>query len=283
MATTDLLRQAVDAARAGRRTAARDLFIQVVDIEPRNEVAWMWLTGLVDDLEDKIIACENVLAINPHNEKVKAYLQKLLQQREPPQPEPEEEIPPDIPPVQHIHVQPAPAKKKPNPLLQAEQLELEGRLDEALKAYEVLAAKTHDIREFDHIYKQIIRLEVLRKEHIQFIAPASSIVRMTFTWPLVYLSFALMQMGLNPFANFSFFLWLGLPIVGAGSFLLALSEVRTRHVVWQKVFQEDGLGSGFAREVLAIAGWLLVLVPLALMLLGAWARLQSFEIPHPPF
>lgn len=283
MATTDLLRQAVDAARAGRRTAARDLFIQVVDIEPRNEVAWMWLTGLVDDLEDKIIACENVLEINPQNEKVKAYLQKLLQQREPPQPEPEEEFPADIPPVQHIHVQPAPAKKRPNPLLQAEQLELEGRLDEALKAYEVLAAKTHDSREFDHIYKQIIRLEALRKEHIRFIAPASSIVRMAFTWPLVYLSFALMQMGLNPFANFSFFLWSGLPLVGVGSFLLALSEVRTRHVVWQKVFQEDGLGSSFARVVLAIAGWLLVLVPLALMLLGAWARLQSFEIPHPPF
>ena len=182
-----------------------------------------------------------------------------------------------------LPVKPVPRENKPNPLVQAEQLEHEGRLDEALKAYEVLAAKANDSREFDHIYHQITRLEGLKRERIQFVAPASSVWRMTFTWPLLYLSFALMQMGLNPIANFSFFQWLGLPIVAVGSFLLALSEVRIRHVIWQKVFLEDGMGSGFARIVVAITGGLMVMLPFVLLLVGAWARLQVFEIPHPPF
>lgn len=287
MISAELLRQAVDAARAGRRTEARDLFIQVVDSEPRNEIAWMWLTGLVDDLEDKIIACENVLAINPANEKVKAYLQRLLPQREVPKPEPLNSVGGTdagyIPPVPKVAATPAPAVKKTDPLLHAELLEHEGKLDEALKAYEVLAARANNTQAFDHIYRQITRLEALKKENIQFVAPSSTVLRMTFTWPLLYLGFALMQMGLNPIANFSLLLWLGLPIVAAGSFLLALSEVRVRHVIWQKVFQEDGMGSGFARVALAAMGWVLVILPFALMLLGSLARLRNFEIPPHPF
>ena len=87
-----------------------------------------------------------------------------------------------------------------------------------------------------------------------------------------------MQVGLNPFAHFSL-LWFGLPIVALGSFLLALSEVRTRHVIWEKLFQEEGSGSGFARSVLAIAGWVFVIVPFALLVLNSLARLQNFQIP----
>ncbi len=56
---------------------ARDLLIKIVDSDPQNELAWMWLSGLVDSLEDRIIACENVLTINPANEKIRAYLEKL--------------------------------------------------------------------------------------------------------------------------------------------------------------------------------------------------------------
>ena len=37
----------------------------------------MWLSGLVDLLEDRIIACENLLTINPANENVRAYLADL--------------------------------------------------------------------------------------------------------------------------------------------------------------------------------------------------------------
>ena len=78
MDTVDLLSQAIQAARNGRELTARDLFQQVVRIDPSNEVAWMWLSGLLDDLEDRIKACEMVLSINPENQKIEVYLDDLL-------------------------------------------------------------------------------------------------------------------------------------------------------------------------------------------------------------
>jgi len=283
----ELLRLGAEAARAGRRLDARAIFMRVVDAEPHNEVAWMWLTGLVDDLEDKIIACENVLTINPANERVKVYLETLLQQKA--------AIASQLASENKVKVQQSATSvppqateprsaKVPDLLSQAEQLEYGGKIEEALKAYEQLAAKTKDSQTFDHVYRQIVRLEGLQREKIRFVPPASSILRMTLTWPLLYASFALIQIGLNPIAHLSFFLWLGLlPIVVLGSFLLAVSEVRTRHVIWKKLFLEEGSGSGFARIVLAVAGWVFVLVPFALMLMNSLARLQNFQIPPEPF
>lgn len=284
--SAELLRQGVDAARAGRKTDARDLLIRVVEVEPRNELAWMWLTGLVDDLEDKIIACENVLAINPANDKVKAYLDCLLQQRMP--------VPSQTMPEKsgEMDVKRSVAGRGPTAsklitaqdlLSQAEQQEYEGKFREAVQTYERLAARTKDSQEFDHIYRQIVRLEHLQKEKIRFVPPASSILRMTFTWPLLYFSLAFIQIGLNPIAHFSFLLWLGLPFVVLGSFLLSVSEVRGRHVIWQKVFLEQGNGSRFARGVLAATGWILVIIPFVLMALNSLARLQGFQIPPEPF
>lgn len=81
MAYSDLFREAVKAARAGERQRARDLLIELVTGEPRNEMAWLWLSELVDDLEDKIIALENALTINPNRPKVQRRLAELQQQR----------------------------------------------------------------------------------------------------------------------------------------------------------------------------------------------------------
>jgi hypothetical protein len=77
-------------------------------------------------------------------------------------------------------------------------------------------------------------------------------------------------------------LWLGLPVVLLGSFLLSLAEVRSNHVVWQKVFGEHGDGSAVARFMAATAGWFLVLVPHVLLLLDSLNRLQNFTIPPIP-
>ena len=286
MISGELLRKGAEAARAGRRLDARAIFMRVVETEPRNEMAWMWLTGLVDDLEDKIIACENVLTINPANEKVKAYLNTLLEQQAaiPSQSTSQERFdaqkPAELAPRRPIQK----SEKVSDLLSQAEQLEHAGKMEEALQAYEQLAAKTQDSRTFDHIYRQIVRLEGLQREKIRFVSPASSILRMTFTWPLLYASFAFIQIGLNPIAHLSFFSWISLlPFVALGSFLLALSEVRTRHAIWEKLFMEEGSGSRFARIVLAVAGWVFIIVPFALMLMNSLARLQNFQIPPEPF
>ena len=65
--THALLQQGIALAKAGRREEARALLLQVIDLDERNETAWLWISGVVDNDEDRGIALENVLQINPNN------------------------------------------------------------------------------------------------------------------------------------------------------------------------------------------------------------------------
>lgn len=340
--SAELFERAVEVARAGRKEEARELFIQVVEMDPQHEVAWMWLAGLMESIEDRMIACENVLTINPANERVRAHLSKLQRQQE------DAAVDKNIKEAAHLlhqarhraergesqlaleHarkvVEKYPAHEeawiflatispgvdeqiaaleralqlnpanpetqlamkqahylKANPLSAANRLEQLGKFDEALTMYQELAAKARGSREFDHIYRQIVRIEALQKEQIRYVAPRSSILRLAFAWPLLYLSLGLIQMGLNPFAHPVFYFWLGFPFVALGSFLLSLAEVRSQHVIWRSIFEEHGDGSAFARLVTAAAGWFLVLVPHVLLVLDSLNRLRNFKIPPMPF
>jgi hypothetical protein len=53
------------AVTQGRKEAAQQLLMQVIELDEQNEQAWLWLSGAVDDPADQQIALENVLAINP--------------------------------------------------------------------------------------------------------------------------------------------------------------------------------------------------------------------------
>ena len=340
--SAELFERAVEAARARQKDEARELFIRVVEADPRNEAAWMWLAGLMESIEDRIIACENVLTINPANEKVRTHLTRLHGQQEAStarknrreaahllqqarrtvergdtqpalenarmavekDPASEEawsflaEISPNLDEQiaaleKALQLNPSnpettPALKqahylKSNPVAAAARLEQLGKLDEALSLYQELAGKARNSKDFDHIYRQIVRIEGLQREKIRYIAPRSSILRLAFAWPLLYLSLALVQEGLNPFARPLFYLWLGLPFVVLGSFLLSLAEVRSPHVIWRALFDEHGDGSMFARLVTAAAGWFLILVPHLLLVLDSLNRLRTFQIPPMPF
>ena len=62
------LRQAVAAAKAGRKAEARHLLETVLDADEHNELAWLWMSGVVDSDDERIICLENVLTINPQNQ-----------------------------------------------------------------------------------------------------------------------------------------------------------------------------------------------------------------------
>ncbi len=79
--TNALLQQGIALAKAGRHEEARELLLQVIDQDERNETAWLWISGVVDNDEDRGIALENVLQINPNNEWAKRGLQILGRQR----------------------------------------------------------------------------------------------------------------------------------------------------------------------------------------------------------
>jgi tetratricopeptide (TPR) repeat protein len=72
-----LLRDGITAARAGQKERARDLLLRAIEQNERSEPAWLWLSGLVDDPEERRICLENVLAINPNNAAALAGLRYL--------------------------------------------------------------------------------------------------------------------------------------------------------------------------------------------------------------
>ena len=75
--TTELLQQGIALAKAGQREEARTILMQVVEQDERNESAWLWLSGVVDSDDDKAVALENVLTLNPDNEWARRGLQML--------------------------------------------------------------------------------------------------------------------------------------------------------------------------------------------------------------
>lgn len=77
----DLLRDGITAAQANQRERARELLMQVVELDQENAAAWMWLSGVVDDLDDRQICLENVLTIEPDNAAARRGLDWLRAQR----------------------------------------------------------------------------------------------------------------------------------------------------------------------------------------------------------
>ncbi len=75
--TAELLRRGIAAAKAGQNKQARDLLTQVVELDESNEQAWLWLSGLVESLDDRRLCLENVLAVNPGNVHAQTGLRRI--------------------------------------------------------------------------------------------------------------------------------------------------------------------------------------------------------------
>ena len=82
MTTDDLLQEGIAALKAGHKTVARNMLMQVVQQDERNEMAWLWLSGTVDTDEERRICLENVLSINPNNGLARRGLESLLASRD---------------------------------------------------------------------------------------------------------------------------------------------------------------------------------------------------------
>lgn len=281
MNSSELLQQAIVAARNGEEKRARKLFLDIVRIEPGNEIAWMWLSGLLESIGERITACEKVLAINPYNSRTRAYLNELERKRNGLVSEKSKIIsrPPEF--SKNINVDNIPRKYTVD---DAVQLEEQGDLEKALEVYKIVAAKTNDYHEFDRIYYQVIRIENLRAENIKHVSPFASLIRLSIGWPILYFLLLLVQSGLKLFVWSTFYLWTGLIWVSIGSFFLALVEIRSHHVIWIKLFSSRSAGgSGFARFLVGTAGWFLISMSFLILLFDSVNRLRNFEIPFPPY
>ncbi len=93
-----LLNEGIAAARSGQAARARDLLMQAVEADETNESAWLWLSSVVENLEDRQVCLENVLALNPNSVAAQKGLAWIDQQRAERKSPPEAASPAKTPP-----------------------------------------------------------------------------------------------------------------------------------------------------------------------------------------
>lgn len=75
MATaSELLAKGKLAATSGQKDIAREALGHVVEMEPNNEEAWLWLSGVASSLTQMRTALDKVLSINPNNQQAREGL-----------------------------------------------------------------------------------------------------------------------------------------------------------------------------------------------------------------
>ena len=89
----DLLQQGIAAAKEGRREDARELLMGVVGQDEDNALAWLWLSDVVDRLEDREICLENVLTLDPDHARARSGLAQIHRERDNQSPRPTEAMP----------------------------------------------------------------------------------------------------------------------------------------------------------------------------------------------
>jgi len=96
----DLVQRGIAAIRAGQSNEGRRLLAQALQINPRSELAWLWMSSVVQTTEQRIHCLKQVLAINPQNEAALKGLRSLgaLEAPPPAQPAPATPSSPQSPP-----------------------------------------------------------------------------------------------------------------------------------------------------------------------------------------
>jgi tetratricopeptide (TPR) repeat protein len=127
----ELVQRGIAAAKAGRKDEAQRLLTQAVELDERNERAWLWLSGVVTTFEDRQICLENVLALNPNNAHAQAGLE-WLRQNAPPSP-PATPPPAAPPPTEAAWNAPEPEPEAAPTVQTARQLVEAGAAQEAIE------------------------------------------------------------------------------------------------------------------------------------------------------
>jgi len=61
----ELVKEGIAAAKAGQTEEAREILVRAVALDERNLQGWLWLSGVVESLDDKEVCLENVLILDP--------------------------------------------------------------------------------------------------------------------------------------------------------------------------------------------------------------------------
>ncbi len=76
---TDKLSEAIQHIKSGNKTVGKQLLTEILKADPRNELAWLWMSAAVDTDDLRRECLEEVLKYNPDNETAKRGLARLPQ------------------------------------------------------------------------------------------------------------------------------------------------------------------------------------------------------------
>lgn len=76
-----LFERGVAAARGGQRRVAARLLSRAVQLDPRHELGWLWLSGMLDDPADIAFCLRSALSVNPDNARARQGLAWLEQRQ----------------------------------------------------------------------------------------------------------------------------------------------------------------------------------------------------------
>lgn len=78
----ELMALGIQTARQGNKQNARVLFEQILDRDPQNERAWLWMAAVAATPADRIRFLNTVLRLNPNNTTAQRELNQLQQKKE---------------------------------------------------------------------------------------------------------------------------------------------------------------------------------------------------------
>ena len=106
----ELTQQGIAALKSGDRAAARQLLTAAIKQDPKDELAWLWLTGALDKDEERIACLRQVLKLNPGNQVAARGLAQIMEHRAArPEPAPAEAAPAAEP----VRAAPPPEPERP--------------------------------------------------------------------------------------------------------------------------------------------------------------------------
>ncbi len=114
--TNDTLAQGIAALKAGQKAEARNLLGQAVRQDPKDETAWLWLSGAVESDQERRYCMERILKLNPNNTLAQQALEQMQAPAAPPtQPARPTVLPPLAPAVSTPPIEAKPEAKLPPP------------------------------------------------------------------------------------------------------------------------------------------------------------------------
>ncbi len=226
-------------ARGNKETALSRL--RKMTQENRNaEAAWILLAETTSDWAEKEQALARIYALDPQNKEKETAARRARYFRK-------------------------------NPLDLAVRFQEQGKIDEAIKVYEGLAAKAQGRSEWDRLLRKIYHLEGLQHEQIVHISSKITIFRLSLGVPLLFLFMLIIQIGYD-YHHFTILMAVELLMVIVGAFLSAVSAVDSEHRIWLKLGNVAGRGSVRLRVLVGSTGITIMFLPFILLGLEAYAR-----------